>query len=66
MMYPFLTLDDSTEIVHSEMQPDSTVKKTVFIMLPASFPATNGRKFSDFQKQIWSVMKRSFVPTSTQ
>lgn len=26
MMYPFLTLDDSTEIVHSEMQPDSTVK----------------------------------------
>lgn len=26
MMYPFLTLDDMTEIVHSEMRPDQTVK----------------------------------------
>lgn len=26
MMYPFLTLDDQTEIVHSEMRPDGTVK----------------------------------------
>ena len=26
MMYPFLTLDDSTEIVHSEMRQDNTVK----------------------------------------
>ena len=26
MMYPFLTLDDGTEIVHSEMRPDNTVK----------------------------------------
>ena len=26
MMYPFLTLDDETEIVHSEMQPDGSVK----------------------------------------
>lgn len=26
MMYPFLTLDDQTEIVHSDMQPDGTVK----------------------------------------
>ena len=25
-MYPFLTLDDSAEIVHSEMRPDGTVK----------------------------------------
>lgn len=25
-MYPFLTLDDSTEIVHSEMKADGTVK----------------------------------------
>ena len=32
MMYPFLILDDSTEIVHSEMQPDSTVK--VYIEKP--------------------------------
>lgn len=26
MMYPLLTLDDSAEIVHSEMQSDGTVK----------------------------------------
>ena len=26
MMYPFMTLDDSAEIVHSEMRPDGTVK----------------------------------------
>ncbi len=26
MMYPFLTLDDGTEIVHSEMREDQTVK----------------------------------------
>ena len=26
MMYPFLTLDDSAEIVHSEMHPDGTVQ----------------------------------------
>ena len=26
MMYPFLTLDDSTEIVHSEMKADGSVK----------------------------------------
>lgn len=26
MMYPFLTLDDNTEIVHSDMRPDGTVK----------------------------------------
>lgn len=26
MMYPFMTLDDETEIVHSEMLPDGRVK----------------------------------------
>lgn len=26
MMYPFLTLDDNTEIVHSEMKPNGRVK----------------------------------------
>ena len=26
MMYPFLTLDDQTEIVHSEMHKDGSVK----------------------------------------
>ena len=32
MMYPFMTLDDNTEIVHSEMQPDHRVK--VYIEKP--------------------------------
>ena len=26
MMYPFMTLDDETEVVHSEMQADGRVK----------------------------------------
>lgn len=26
MMYPILALNDATEIVHSEMRPDNTVK----------------------------------------
>lgn len=26
MVYPFMTLDDETEIVHSEMKEDGTVK----------------------------------------
>lgn len=26
MMYPFMTLDDNTEITHSEMKPDGRVK----------------------------------------
>ena len=32
MMYPFLTLDDETEIVHSQMLPDGRVK--VYIEKP--------------------------------
>ena len=32
MMYPFLTLDDGTEIVHSETRPDGRVK--VYIEKP--------------------------------
>lgn len=32
MMYPFMTLNDNTEIVHSEMQPDGRVK--VYIETP--------------------------------
>lgn len=29
MMFPFLTLEDNTEIVHSEMLPNGTVKLCV-------------------------------------
>lgn len=32
MVYPFLTLNDNTEIVHSEMKPDGRVK--VYIETP--------------------------------
>ncbi len=32
MMYPFMTLDDNTEIVHSELLPNNTVK--VYIEKP--------------------------------
>lgn len=33
MMYPFLTLDDGTEIVHSDMHPDGSV--TVYMERPS-------------------------------
>lgn len=32
MMYPFMTLNDDTEITHSEMKPDGRVK--VFVETP--------------------------------
>ena len=32
MMYPFMTLNDGTEIVHSDMEPDGSVK--VYIEQP--------------------------------
>ena len=40
MMYPFMTLEDDTEITHSEMKPDGKVK--VYIETPDEkilFPA---------------------------
>lgn len=33
MMYPFMTLNDDTEIVHSEMKQDGTVK--VYVETPS-------------------------------
>ena len=35
MMYPFMTLNDDTEITHSEMKPDGKVK--VYIETPDNF-----------------------------
>ena len=32
MMYPFMTLNDDTEITHSELRPDGTVK--VYVETP--------------------------------
>ena len=36
MMYPFMTLNDDTEITHSEMKADGKVK--VYIETPDEFP----------------------------
>ena len=35
MMYPFMTLNDDTEITHSEMLPDGKVK--VYIEIPDDY-----------------------------
>ena len=50
MMYPFMTLDDNTEVVHSEMLPDGRVKvyfekpdAKASILLSAIFRTTNGK-----------------------
>ena len=32
MMYPFMTLNDETEIVHSDMNADGTVKMDFIIL----------------------------------
>ena len=45
MMYPFLTLNDDTEITHSEMKPDGQVKVLmVFIMRSVIFRDTPGQR----------------------
>ena len=49
MMYPFMTLDDNTEVVHSEMLPDGRVKvyfekpDAKDCLLSAIFRTTNGK-----------------------
>ncbi len=37
MMYPYITLDDETEIVHSEMKPDDRVKVYIEKPVPGGF-----------------------------
>ena len=67
MMYPFLTLDDNTEIVHSEMRPDGRVKvyfenrmkRTAFTPLSAISPATNGRRSPGSRRRSCVAIKRS-------
>ena len=59
MMYPFMTLNDDTEITHSEMKPDGKVKVyietliilEVFTMLLAGFRNINGKILKDILKQ---------------
>lgn len=37
MMYPYMTLSDDTEIVHSEMKPDGRVKVYIEKPVPGGF-----------------------------
>ena len=37
MMYPYMTLNDGTEIVHSEMKPDGRVKVYIERPVPGGF-----------------------------
>lgn len=55
-MYPFLTLDDNTEIVHSEMRGDGTVKvyieiRIAFIMLRVIYRIISGKIYLVFHKK---------------
>lgn len=66
-MYPFLTLDDDTVIVHSEMKPDGSVKfmlknlmqKIASIVLIAYFPCINGKWLTVFQMKKLKNTKKS-------
>lgn len=59
MMYPFLTLDDQTEIVHSDMRPDGTVKvylerpdaKDCFHTATCMLPSYEWRDISGFTEE---------------
>ena len=58
MMYPYMTLNDDTEITHSEMYPDGKVKYILkhqmkqvdFMMLFAGYQIIHG-KFTVIQSQ---------------
>ena len=67
MIYPFITLDDQTEIVHSELLDNNEIKvymerrmrKIVSIMQPAISLAIVLKISLDFPKQIWSDCYKS-------
>ncbi len=37
MMYPYMTLNDNTEVTHSEMKPDGRVKVYIETPVPGGF-----------------------------
>ena len=64
MLYPFMTLNDDTEITHSEMRAKKRSKyglknlyMAVFILLPAGFLSTNGKMSKDFHKKIFIIFR---------
>ena len=73
MMYPFMTLNDDTEITHSEMKPDGKVKvyietpdeNTVLSTLPVGFQTIPGKIFSTTQMKKWTDLMRSSIPWHT-
>ena len=50
MMYPFMTLNDDTEITHSEMRADGRVK--VYIETPENINGYSDMEMSYFKKLI--------------
>ena len=70
MMYPFLTLNDDTEITHSEMKCDGRVKvyieklrtkNIVFDMQPVGFQNIPGNIFTTFLMKKSNILKRLFA-----
>lgn len=69
MMYPFLTLDDETEIVHSDMLPDHRVKVYVekpdendgFHHMTCYLPSYEITEISDLQETKSSGISTSFA-----
>ena len=64
MMYPFMTLNDDTEITHSEMKADGKVKVYIetpdefgdFTMPHAGFLIISGRILRDILIQRWHIL----------
>ncbi len=63
MMFPFMTLDDETEITHSELLSDGTVKvylekpdeEDCFHYATCYLQIIVGRMLSSFQKRRWGA-----------
>lgn len=66
MMYPFMTLEDGTEVVHSDIKEDGRVEvyiekpdeNTVFVMLHAGSQIMIGRMSVIFLKRISANSKK--------
>ena len=61
MMYPYLTLNDDTEITHSELRPDGRVKVTVSTMQPAISRIILGKASMDIQIKKWHISSALYV-----
>ena len=57
MMYPFMTLDDGTEIVHSEMREDGTVK----VYIEKNYSCNNCSKYDTSNASKWSKCRMETI-----